>query len=147
MTENIDEHDQGASEPSPTSSTPTGEKKRKMYVGLDLGTLQSCIVTKLIKPGSEEIPGELVPTVVGYPEDGILSGILPGNSSMLHGNEAISNELHLVLSIPWRWRGLGVEAAASFLAYLRDKIDPERKGEVLCVIGIRPLPMAKPRRT
>ena len=28
------------------------------------------------------------------------------------------------------------EAAASFLAYLRDKIDPERKREVLCVIGI-----------
>ena len=137
MTENIDEHDQGASEPSTTSSTPTGEKKRKMYVGLDLGTLQSCIVTKLIKPGSEEIPGELVPTVVGYPEDGILSGILPGNSSMLHGNEAISNELHLRLVNPLSDGVVSdVEAAASFLAYLRDKIDPERKREVLCVIGI-----------
>ena len=137
MTENIDEHDQGASQPSPTSSTPTGEKKRKMYVGLDLGTLQSCIVTKLIKPGSEEIPGELVPTVVGYPEDGILSGILPGNSSMLHGNEAIANELHLRLVNPLSDGVVcDVEAARSFLAYLRGKIDPERKREVLCVIGI-----------
>ena len=137
MTEHMDENDQKALEPSSPSSTPTGEKKRKMYVGLDLGTLQSCFVTKLTKPGSEDIPGELVPTVVGYPEDGILSGILPGNSSMLHGNEAIANELHLRLVNPLSDGVVcDVEAARSFLAYLRGKIDPERKREVLCVIGI-----------
>ena len=39
MTENIDELDQEAYLPSPASSELTEDKKRKMYVGLDLGTL------------------------------------------------------------------------------------------------------------
>jgi rod shape-determining protein MreB len=81
--------------------------------------------------------GVLVPTVVGYPEDGILSGILPGNSSMLHGDEAVSNELHLRLVSPLSDGVISdLDAAKSFLRYLRDKIDPERKMDVLCVIGI-----------
>ena len=133
MTENIEEQEQKDS----ASSVQADEKKRKLYVGLDLGTLQSCFVTKLTKPGSDEATGVLVPTVVGYPEDGILSGILPGNSSMLHGDEAVSNELHLRLVNPLSDGVISdVEAANSFLSYLRDKIDPERKREVLCVIGI-----------
>ena len=137
MTENIDELDLEASVPSPASSSPAEDKKRKMYVGLDLGTLQSCFVTKLTKPGSEEIPGELVPTVVGYPEDGILSGILPGNSSMLHGDEAISNHLHLRLVNPLSDGVVcDIDAARSFLTYLREKIDPERKREVLSLMKI-----------
>ena len=113
------------------------EKKRKMYVGLDLGTLQSCILTKLSKPGTGEHHGLVVPTVVGYPEDGILAGILPGNSKMLHGEEAISNSLHLRLVHPLS-DGIvaDLDATRSFLNYLREKIDPERKREIYCVIGI-----------
>jgi rod shape-determining protein MreB len=127
MIENIDELDLEASVPSP-ASTPAEDKKRKMYVGLDLGTLQSCFVTKLTKPGSEEIPGELVPTVVGYPEDGILSGILPGNSSMLHGDEAISNHLHLRLVNPLSDGVVcDIDAARSFLTYLREKNRSRKK--------------------
>ncbi len=137
MTENIDENDLEESNPLSTASDPSEGKKRKMYVGLDLGTLHSCVVTKLIKPGSDDVAGELFPTVVGYPEDGILAGILPGNSSMLHGDEAISNQLHLRLVHPL---GDGVvkdvDAAKSFLNYLREKTDPERKRDVFCVIGI-----------
>ncbi len=113
------------------------DKKRKMYIGLDLGTLNSCVLPKLSKPGSDEHHGIWVPTVVGYPEDGILAGILPGNSSMLHGDEALANELHLRLVNPLN---AGViadqEAANSFLKYLRGKVDPEFKREVYCVIGI-----------
>ena len=115
----------------------TGEKKRKLHVGLDLGTLQSCLITKLTKPSSEENTGTLIPTVVGYPEDGILSGILPGNSKMLHGDDAISNELHLRLVNPLSDGVVSdLEATQSFLKYLRSKVDPEYKREVLCVIGI-----------
>ena len=40
------------------------------------------------------------PLIVGYPEDGILAGILPGNSKMLHGDEALGNSLHLRLVNP-----------------------------------------------
>ena len=50
-------------------------KKRRMYVGLDLGTLNTCILTKLSKSNANESEGILVP-VVGYPEEGILAGIL-----------------------------------------------------------------------
>ena len=115
----------------------TGEKKRKLHVGLDLGTLQSCFITKLSKPSSDENTGTLIPTVVGYPEDGILSGILPGNSKMLHGYDAIANELHLRLVNPLSDGVVSdLEATQSFLKYLRSKVDPEYKREVLCVIGI-----------
>lgn len=115
----------------------TAEKKRKLHVGLDLGTLQSCFITKLSKPSSDENTGTLIPTVVGYPEDGILSGILPGNSKMLHGDDAIANELHLRLVNPLSDGVVSdLEATQSFLKYLRSKVDPEYKREVLCVIGI-----------
>jgi len=137
MTDNIDEPEaEEVNPPSDTSSSADG-KKRKMYVGLDLGTLLSCVVTKLTKPGSDDVPGELIPTVVGYPEDGILAGILPGNSSMLHGEEAMANQLHLRLVHPLSDGVVqDVDATKSFLNYLREKIDPERKREVLCVVGI-----------
>jgi len=113
------------------------DKKRKLYIGLDLGTLNSCILPKLSKPGTDEHHGIWVPTVVGYPEDGILAGILPGNSKMLHGDEALANELHLRLVHPLNDGVIAdPEAAQSFLKYLREKVDPEYKREVYCVIGI-----------
>lgn len=122
---------------NPEEISPEDDKKRKMYIGLDLGTLNSCILPKLSKPGSDEHHGIWVPTVVGYPEDGILAGILPGNSSMLHGDEALANELHLRLVNPLNDGVIAdQEAAQSFLIYLRGKVDPEHKREVYCVIGI-----------
>ena len=126
-----------ASLDNPEEISSNDDKKRKMYIGLDLGTLNSCILPKLSKPGSEEHHGIWVPTVVGYPEDGILAGILPGNSSMLHGDEALANELHLRLVNPLNDGVIAdQEAAQSFLKYLRGKVDPEFKREVYCVIGI-----------
>ena len=137
MTDNIDEPEAEEANPPSVASASEDGKKRKMYVGLDLGTLLSCVVTKLTKPGSDDVPGELIPTVVGYPEDGILAGILPGNSSMLHGEEAMANQLHLRLVHPLSDGVVqDVDATKSFLNYLREKIDPERKREVLCVVGI-----------
>ena len=122
---------------NPEEISPEDDKKRKMYIGLDLGTLNSCILPKLSKPGSDEHHGIWVPTVVGYPEDGILAGILHGNSSMLHGDEALANELHLRLVNPLNDGVIAdQEAAQSFLKYLRGKVDPEHKREVYCVIGI-----------
>jgi len=108
-----------------------------MYLGLDLGTLNSCILSKHGKTNSNESEGILVPTVVGYPEEGILAGILPGNAKMLHGEEALANELHLRLVHPLNDGVIqDVDATRSFLSYLREKIDPERKHLVHCVIGL-----------
>lgn len=138
MTEITKENEPSDIVDSPVDDTvSSGDKKRKLHVGLDLGTLQSCFVTKLNKPGNDENTGTLIPTVVGYPEDGILSGILPGNSRMLHGDDAISNELHLRLVTPLSDGVVtDLEATKSFLKYLRSQVDPEYKREVLCVIGI-----------
>ena len=123
--------------PSNVDEPNSGDKKRKLHLGLDLGTLQSYFVTKLSKPGTEEKHGTIVPTVVGYPEDGILSGILPGNSKMLHGEDAISNELHLRMVHPLSDGVVSdLDATKSFLSYLRTKVDPDFKREVLCVVGI-----------
>jgi len=135
------ENSEPPQEPNPketdVSDDSSSDKKRKLFVGLDLGTLESCVITKLSKPGSGEHQGTWIPSIVGYPEDGILAGILPGNSRMLHGEEALANSLHLRLVNPL---SDGVvsdgDAAKSFLAYIREKIDPERKREVYCVIGI-----------
>ena len=88
-----------AKKKSGSSRKPTGDKK-KITLGLDLGTLYSCYVDKLPKQDSEDSIGTIVPTVVGYAEEGILSGILPGNSSTLFGNDALTNELHVRLAHP-----------------------------------------------
>ena len=111
--------------------------KKKLPLGLDLGTLQSCILSKLSKPGSDQHHGILVPSVVGYPEEGILAGILPGNSESLHGADAIANQLHLRLVNPLSDGVIqDVEAAKSFLAYLRSLVDPDYNSDAVCVIGI-----------
>ena len=111
--------------------------KKKLPLGLDLGTLESCISSKLSKPGSDQHHGILVPTVVGYPEEGILAGILPGNSEMLHGKDALANQLHLRLVHPLSDGVIqDLSATKSFLSYLREQVDPDQKGEALCVIGI-----------
>lgn len=137
MTENSEPPQEPNPKDTDVSDDSSSDKKRKLFVGLDLGTLESCVITKLSKPGSGEHQGTWIPSIVGYPEDGILAGILPGNSRMLHGEEALANSLHLRLVNPL---SDGVvsdgDAAKSFLAYIREKIDPERKREVYCVIGI-----------
>ena len=137
MIENSEPPQEPNTKETDVSDDSSSDKKRKLFVGLDLGTLESCVITKLSKPGSGEHQGTWIPSIVGYPEDGILAGILPGNSRMLHGEEALANFLHLRLVNPL---SDGVvsdgDAAKSFLAYIREKIDPERKREVYCVIGI-----------
>ena len=120
-----------------SSVDTAAEKKRKLLLGLDLGTLESCIISKLTKPGSATHEGIVVPTVVGYPDEGILAGILPGNAEMLHGQSALDNELHLRLTYPLSDGVIqDFDAAKSFLGFLREQVDPEFKAEALCVIGI-----------
>lgn len=119
------------------SSRKSAGKTKKIRLGLDLGTLNSCYADKLPKAGSDASAGVVVPTVVGYAEEGILSGILPGNSSTLFGEDALENGLHLRLTQPL---ADGVvadpEGAGLFLKHLRSRVDPNKEAEVLVVIGV-----------
>ncbi len=122
---------------SKAKSTPSDKSKSSMQlVGLDLGTYLSCFITCLPKP--EAAAGTtLVPTVVGYAEDGILSGILPGNASVLFGDHALANELHLRLVRPLNDGVIqDQEAARLFLTDVRKQVDPEGKASVNAVIGV-----------
>jgi rod shape-determining protein MreB len=113
------------------------ETRKKLPLGLDLGTLESCILSKLSRPGSDEHHGIIVPTIVGFPEEGILAGILPGNAQMLHGQDALDNELHLRLAYPLSDGVIhDLDSARSFMAHLRTQVDPDGSREALCVIGI-----------
>jgi len=130
-------HEVQSEESEEVSRSDSKSVKKKLPLGLDFGTLESCILSKLSKPGSGQHFGILVPTVVGYPEEGILAGILPGNSEMLHGHEALANQLHLRLVHPLSDGVIqDLDSAKSFLGYLRNQVDPESKSEALCVIGI-----------
>ena len=112
--------------------TPSSTKK-KLPLGLDLGTLESCILSKLSKPGSDQHHGILVPTIVGYPEEGILAGILPGNSEMLHGGDALSNQLHLRLVNPLSDGVIqDLDATKSFLGICGNKSIPSTRGIAVC---------------
>ena len=121
----------------PTSASKTAKGKKTMSLGLDLGTLFSCYVNKLPKPDSDDSGATIIPSVVGYAEEGILSGILPGNNSTLFGDDALANELHLRLAYPLSDGVVSdVDSANLFLRHIRSRIDPEDSSEVLVVIGV-----------
>lgn len=120
-----------------TSASKTDKGKKTMSLGLDLGTLFSCYVNKLPKPDSDDSGATIIPSVVGYAEEGILSGILPGNNSTLFGDDALANELHLRLAYPLSDGVVSdVDSANLFLKHIRSRIDPEGSSEVLVVIGV-----------
>ena len=126
-----------ASSRKAAGSRKPSKGKKKITLGLDLGTLYSCFVDKLPKPDSEDSVGTILPTVVGYAEAGILSGILPGNSSTLFGYDALANELHVRLVCPLSDGVVGdVESANLFLRHIRTLLDPEDQAEVLAVVGV-----------
>ena len=68
--------------------------------------------------------------MVGYPEDGILAGILPGNAKMLHGDGG--ERIAFTLVNPLSDVKYDLDATKSFLD-ISVRRYPERKREVYCV--------------
>ncbi len=119
----------------PTPVAPVSNGKEIVYAGMDLGTNSSCICISLNE--NDENASEVVPSVVGYAEEGILSGILPGDSATLYGNDAIRNELHLRTVRPLKDGVIyDLEAATGLACHIREKIDPKREKNIKCVVGI-----------
>lgn len=120
------------------SSTSKGtDAKNVLLLGFDWGTNTSCIKGSL--PGSTELTvNEMVPTVVGYAKEGIVSDLLPGNAKVLFGHEAIKHRLHLNLVAPMVDGVLGPhkEASRDFALHLRTLIHVAPGTEIRAVIGV-----------
>ncbi len=126
------------SAPAATVSSPSPRKsdRKIILVGFDLGTNKSCVLAA--PAGSNDLTvTKIVPTLVGYVKDGIVDGIIAGNATILFGEEAQKNFLHVNLVAPM---GLGViansDAARDFFRHMRSLVDPTGAAEIRAVIGV-----------
>jgi rod shape-determining protein MreB and related proteins len=124
---------------SPTvavAPAPGARKTRTLLVGFDLGTNKSCILAGA--PGSTDIAtSKIVPTLVGYVKDGIVNGIVAGNSPVVFGEEALRNLLHVRLVAPLECGVIAhPDAARDFLRHLRSLVDPAGTAEIRAVVGV-----------
>lgn len=111
-------------------------KTRTMLVGFDFGTNKSCVLAGGV--GNSDIAvSKVVPSVVGYVKDGIVDGIVAGNRSIVFGEDALQNMLHVRLVAPME-HGVVVhpEAARDFLKHIRSLADPSNSAEMRAVVGV-----------
>jgi len=127
--------------PAASATTPTTPPTRKtdrkvILVGFDLGTNKSCVLAG--PTGSNDLTvTKIVPSLVGYVKDGIVDGIIAGNATILFGEDAQKNFLHVNLVAPM---GRGVvansDAARDFFRHMRGLVDPTGTAEIRAVIGV-----------
>src|SRR5689334_13508158 len=85
--------------PNVSVARPTSTKTKTVLVGFDFGTNKSCVLAG--SAGNTDIAvSKVVPSVVGYVKDGIVDGIVAGNRSILFGDDALQNMLHVRLVAP-----------------------------------------------
>lgn len=123
-----------------TASTPSKRRQSRsagsLFIGLDLGTSRTCV-----QVGSKENNSptyvEEIPTVVGYPREGILPGVLPENRTLFFGEEALNHKLHLNLVYPLQSGVItNLDAARAFLGHVRERIGAYEDTELRAVIGV-----------
>lgn len=122
---------------APASSSAQARGPRQIVLaGLDFGTNKSCILAGSAN-STDLTVSKIVPTVVGYAKEGIVSGIITSNASMLFGDEALRHLLHVNLVAPME-KGVVAhrEPARDFLKHLRDLADPSGNAELRVVIGV-----------
>lgn len=114
----------------------TATERAVLLLGFDWGTNKCCL--KGAYGGSHELAADhVIPTVVGYAKDGVVEGLLPDNASVLFGEEAIRQRLHLNLVQPMVDGVIRDTAAArDYARYLRSLMDIAPGTEVRAVIGI-----------
>ncbi|HRE81090.1 MAG TPA: rod shape-determining protein [Opitutaceae bacterium] len=130
--------------PSPTSAQPTStspslgkpSERKVVLLGFDLGTNKSCVLAGT--SGSTDITvSKVIPSVVGYVKEGIVDGIIAGNSRILFGEQALQNALHAHLVPPLAEGVIAkLDAARDFLRHVRSVADPSGQAEIRAVIGV-----------
>ncbi len=123
--------------PAATSPAPAARANRPIVIaGLDFGTNKSCILAGA--PDSNDLAvSKIVPSVVGYAKEGVVSGIITNNASLLFGEDALRHMLHVNLVSPMEKGVIAQrEPARDFLKHLRELVDPGNKSELRVVIGV-----------
>lgn len=125
----------GSAAAAPAAIARKSDRKVSL-IGFDLGTNKSCILAS--PAGAADIAlSKIVPTVVGYVKDGIVDGIIAGNASILYGEEALKNFLHVNLVAPLEHGVIAhPDAARDFFRHLRTLVDPSGASELRAVIGV-----------
>src|SRR5882672_3528257 len=125
----------------PSNSTaaparPSAAKGKIILVGFDLGTNKSCVLAGAA--GTADIAvSKVVPSVIGYVKDGIVDGIIAGNRSVLFGDDALTNALHVRLVAPLAQGVIADPASArDFLQHIRTLADPAGNAEIRAVVGV-----------
>lgn len=107
-----------------------------VLIGFDLGTNKSCVLAGT-QGSSDIVVSKVIPSVVGYVKEGIVDGIIAGNSRVLFGEQALQNSLHAHLVPPLAEGVISrPEAARDFLRHVRSVADPSGQAEIRAVIGI-----------
>lgn len=107
-----------------------------LLVGFDFGTHTSCLLASY--EGSKDIlVKKMIPTVVGYPKNTVLEGILPENQNIFIGQEALRYSDQLDLVYPMK-EGVIADKKASkeFVAHIHKLIDPSKKAYIKAVVGV-----------
>jgi rod shape-determining protein MreB len=127
-----------ANAPNVTVSRPGGPaaKTKTILVGFDFGTNKSCVLAG--GAGNSDIAvSKVVPSVVGYVKDGIVDGIVAGNRTIVFGEDALQNMLHVRLVAPMEHGVIAhPDAARDFLKHIRSLADPSGTAEIRAVVGV-----------
>jgi rod shape-determining protein MreB len=120
----------------PTSAPQAKSSHTVLFVGLDLGTNTSFILSA--EAGSSDYTlSKLLPSVVGYVREGLVNGILPTMDEIFYGEDAIENKLHLDLVWPLKDGVIrDAKATRDLLRYMRESVDPSGSAEIRAVIGM-----------
>lgn len=127
---------------TPAAHTPTAPVRpvkatsKTMLAGFDLGTNKSCILAG--PAGTSDLTlSKVIPSVVGYVKEGIVDGIIAGNATILFGEDALNNMLHVDLIAPISEGVISHPAATrDFFQRVRSLIDPTGLAEIRIVVGI-----------
>ncbi len=106
-----------------------------VLVGLDLGTNTSVIAASC-EGKKLKLKNDIVKSVVGFPKAGIIPGILPSDTGVLFGTEALDYRLHLDLNWPLDEGCVhDVETCQLLARHLRGFVDEESKCCLWGVVG------------